>query len=109
MVLLYSQLLLHKVAQLEEAWAQKEKFIHSSRMIVKFREDHISRLEKKLKGGQFSLSDKESEVLVNQLKAEINILKDQVQMRCCMKCRGLKAVSKSTSHLHIWRVLIFSA
>ncbi|KAG7254337.1 hypothetical protein CRUP_033026 [Coryphaenoides rupestris] len=35
-------LLLQKVAQLEEAWAQKEKFIHSSRMIVKFREDHIS-------------------------------------------------------------------
>ncbi|KAK0143351.1 Kinesin-like protein KIF15-A [Merluccius polli] len=71
-------LLLQKVAQLEEAWAHKEKFIHSSRMIVKFREDHISRLEKKLKGGQFSLSDKESEVLVNQLKEEINILNDQI-------------------------------
>ncbi|CAL8286814.1 unnamed protein product [Lota lota] len=72
-------LLLQKVAQLEEARAQKEKFIHSSRMIVKFREDHISRLEKKLKGDQVSLSDKESEVLVDQLKAEITILKDQVE------------------------------
>ncbi|KAM4625881.1 kinesin-like protein KIF15 [Polymixia lowei] len=71
--------LLQKVAQLEEAWAQKDKFIQSSRMIVKFREDHISRLEKKLKGGQCSLSDEESQVLVDQLKEEIKILKDQVE------------------------------
>ena len=80
-VLLRSQLLLQKVAQLEEARAQKEKFIHSSRMIVKFREDHISRLEKKLKGGQVPLLDKDSEVLVDQLKAEITVLKDQVRLK----------------------------
>uniref|UniRef100_A0A4W5R8D4 Kinesin-like protein n=1 Tax=Hucho hucho TaxID=62062 RepID=A0A4W5R8D4_9TELE len=43
------QMLLQKVAQLEEAWSQKEKFIHSNRMILKFREEHISRLEKSLK------------------------------------------------------------
>ena len=80
-VLLRSQLLLQKVAQLEEARAQKEKFIHSSRMIVKFREDHISRLEKKLKGDQVPLLDKDSEVLVDQLKAEITLLKDQVRLK----------------------------
>jgi len=81
-VLLCSQLLLQKVAQLEEAWAQKEKFIHSSRMIVKFREDHISRLEKKLKQGQPSLFlDTESEALVDKLKEEISVLKDQVRFR----------------------------
>ncbi|KAJ3612898.1 hypothetical protein NHX12_019155, partial [Muraenolepis orangiensis] len=34
--------LLQKMSQLEEAWAQKEKFIHSSRMIVKFREEHTT-------------------------------------------------------------------
>ncbi|KAM3871379.1 kinesin-like protein KIF15 [Diretmus argenteus] len=73
------QTLLQKVAQLEEAWAQKEKFIHSSRMIVKFREDHISRLEKKLKGGNCFLSDKESQALIDQLKEEIKILRDQIQ------------------------------
>uniref|UniRef100_A0A8C5AFN3 Kinesin motor domain-containing protein n=1 Tax=Gadus morhua TaxID=8049 RepID=A0A8C5AFN3_GADMO len=78
-VLLRSQLLLQKVAQLEEARSQKEKFIHSSRMIVKFREDHISRLEKKLKGDQVPLLDKENEVLVDQLKAEITVLKDQME------------------------------
>uniref|UniRef100_A0A3Q2W4J1 Kinesin family member 15 n=1 Tax=Haplochromis burtoni TaxID=8153 RepID=A0A3Q2W4J1_HAPBU len=71
--------LLTKVAQLEEAWAQKDKFIHSSRMIVRFREDHISRLEKKLKAGENSLSDKDSQALIDQLKEEIKILKDQVE------------------------------
>ncbi|XP_070698199.1 kinesin-like protein KIF15 [Pempheris klunzingeri] len=70
---------LKKVAQLEEAWAQKDKFIHSSRMIVRFREDHISRLEKKLKAGQGFLTDKESQALIDQLKEEIKILSDQVE------------------------------
>uniref|UniRef100_A0AAQ6AIV6 Kinesin motor domain-containing protein n=1 Tax=Amphiprion ocellaris TaxID=80972 RepID=A0AAQ6AIV6_AMPOC len=73
------KMLLKKVAQLEEAWTQKDKFIHSSRMIVRFREDHISRLEKKLKAGQSLLSDKESQALIDQLKEEIKILRDQVE------------------------------
>uniref|UniRef100_A0A8C7CQS3 Kinesin family member 15 n=1 Tax=Oncorhynchus kisutch TaxID=8019 RepID=A0A8C7CQS3_ONCKI len=72
------QMLLQKVAQLEEAWSQKEKFIHSNRMILKFREEHISRLEKSLKGGQGLLSDPQSQVLVDQLKDEIKILRDQI-------------------------------
>ncbi|MED6268302.1 hypothetical protein CHARACLAT_020999, partial [Characodon lateralis] len=72
------KILLKKVAQLEEAWTQKDKFIHSSRMIIRFREDHISRLEKKLKAGQSSLSDAESQALIDQLKEEIKILSDQV-------------------------------
>lgn len=75
----YTQMLLKKMAQLEEAWTQKDKFIHSSRMIVKFREDHISRLEKKLKAGEGLLSDKESQALIDQLKEEIKILRDQVK------------------------------
>ncbi|XP_056151509.1 kinesin-like protein KIF15-A, partial [Lampris incognitus] len=73
------KMLLQKVAQLEEAWAQKEKFIHSSRMIIKFREDHILRLEKKLNSGQCSLSDNESQALIDKLKEEIKILKDQIE------------------------------
>uniref|UniRef100_A0A674E3M4 Kinesin family member 15 n=1 Tax=Salmo trutta TaxID=8032 RepID=A0A674E3M4_SALTR len=72
------QMLLQKVAQLEEAWSQKEKFIHSNRMILKFREEHISRLEKSLKGGQGLLSDPQSQALVDQLKEEIKILRDQI-------------------------------
>ncbi|XP_078133812.1 kinesin-like protein KIF15 isoform X2 [Sander vitreus] len=73
------RVLLEKVAQLEEAWTQKDKFIHSSRMIVRFREDHIYRLEKKLKAGQGLLSDKESQMLIDQLKEEIKVLRDQVE------------------------------
>uniref|UniRef100_A0A3B3VHY5 Kinesin family member 15 n=1 Tax=Poecilia latipinna TaxID=48699 RepID=A0A3B3VHY5_9TELE len=72
------QILLKKVAQLEEAWTQKDKFIHSSRMIIRFREDHISRLEKKLKAGENSTTDAESQALIDQLKKEIKILSDQV-------------------------------
>lgn len=75
----YTQVLLEKVTQLEEALTQKDKFIHSSRMIVRFREDHILRLEKKLKTGDGLLSDKESQALIDQLKEEIKILRDQVQ------------------------------
>ncbi|XP_056914437.1 kinesin-like protein KIF15-A [Takifugu flavidus] len=73
------RMLLQKVAQLEEALTQKDKFIHSSRMIVKFREDHISRLEKKLKEGQSPLSTSDSQAVTEQLKEEIKILRDQVE------------------------------
>lgn len=73
------RMLIEKVSQLEEAWTQKDKFIHSSRMIIKFREDHICRLEKKLKAGQSSLTEEESQAVIDQLKEEINILKDQLE------------------------------
>ncbi|XP_033967309.1 kinesin-like protein KIF15 isoform X2 [Pseudochaenichthys georgianus] len=73
------RMLLNKVALLEEAWTQKDKFIHSSRMIVKFREDHIYRLEKKLKAEPGLVSEKESQVVIDQLKDEIKILRDQVE------------------------------
>ncbi|CAG10556.1 unnamed protein product, partial [Tetraodon nigroviridis] len=73
------QALLQKVAQLEEALTHKDKFIHSSRMIVKFREDHISRLEKKIKEGQFPLSTTDSQMMIEQLREEIKILRDQVE------------------------------
>ncbi|XP_076014647.1 kinesin-like protein KIF15 [Genypterus blacodes] len=73
------RMLLGKVAQLEEAWTQKDKFIHSSRMIVKFREDNIARLEKKLKEGSGLMSDEESQALIDQLKEEIKILRHQVE------------------------------
>lgn len=75
----WTQMLLQKVARVEEALSQKDKFIHSSRMIVKFREDHISRLEKKLKEGQGLLSNNETQTVIDQLKEEIKILRDQVQ------------------------------
>lgn len=69
------------MAQLEDAWSKKDKFIHSSQMIIKFREDHIARLEKKVKEGQGLTSDTESTALIDQLKQENKILRDQVQMQ----------------------------
>lgn len=78
------QMLLQKVAQLDEALTQKDKFIHSSRMIVKFREDHISRLEKKLKEGQCLMTSSDSQMVIEQLKEEIRILRDQVQFVVCL-------------------------
>ncbi|MBN3305509.1 KIF15 protein, partial [Amia calva] len=71
--------LLQKVAQLEDAWAKKEKFIQSNRMILKFREDHISRLEKTLRESHGGLSDQESDAVVAQLKQEIQVLREQVE------------------------------
>ncbi|XP_077587394.1 kinesin-like protein KIF15 isoform X2 [Stigmatopora nigra] len=71
--------LLKKASQLEEAWTQKDKFIHSSRLIIKFREDHISRLEKKLKEQHGLIGDMESQALIDQLNEEIRILRDQVE------------------------------
>ncbi|XP_053701254.1 kinesin-like protein KIF15-A isoform X1 [Synchiropus splendidus] len=73
------KVLLKKQSQLEEAWAQKDKFIHSSRMIVRFREDHIARLEKNIKEERGCLSEEESQAQINQLREEIKILKDQVE------------------------------
>lgn len=83
-------MLLEKVAQLEEAWTQKDKFIHSSRMIVRFREDHILRLEKKLKTGQSLFTDDECQELTDQLKEEISILRDQVLQ--CHVCSSIHFV-----------------
>ncbi|CAJ1073379.1 kinesin-like protein KIF15-B [Xyrichtys novacula] len=68
-----------KVARLEEALTQKDKFIHSGRMIVKFREDRISRLEKQLKAEHGSLTDEESQAEIDRMKEEIKILRDQVE------------------------------
>ncbi|XP_052400045.1 kinesin-like protein KIF15-A isoform X2 [Carassius gibelio] len=64
-----------KVSQLEAAWAQKEKFIQSSRMILKFRDDHIAQLKKELQTGQRPDADQQNQ----QLQDEIRLLREQVE------------------------------
>ncbi|XP_043083993.1 kinesin-like protein KIF15-A [Puntigrus tetrazona] len=64
-----------KVSQLEAAWAQKEKFIQSSRMILKFRDDHIAQLKRELQTGQRSDPDPQNQ----QLLEEICLLREQVE------------------------------
>uniref|UniRef100_A0A671LSF4 Kinesin-like protein n=1 Tax=Sinocyclocheilus anshuiensis TaxID=1608454 RepID=A0A671LSF4_9TELE len=70
-----SQALQGKVSQLEAAWAQKEKFIQSNRMILKFRDDHIAQLKKELQTGQRSDPDQQNQ----QLQEEIRLLREQVE------------------------------
>ncbi|NP_001081543.1 kinesin-like protein KIF15-A [Xenopus laevis] len=73
------KVLLQKVVQLEDLCNKKEKFIQSNKMIVKFREDHISRLEKAHKEGRISLSNNEQDDFIAELKEEIRTLKEQVE------------------------------
>ncbi|XP_074911659.1 kinesin-like protein KIF15 isoform X2 [Buteo buteo] len=71
--------LLEKIAQLEDLCAKKEKFIQSSKMIVKFREDHIVRLERLHKEGGGSLLPKEQDDLLGELREELQTLREQME------------------------------
>ncbi|XP_029445555.1 kinesin-like protein KIF15 isoform X2 [Rhinatrema bivittatum] len=70
--------LLGKVAQLEDLCAKKEKFIQSNKMIVKFREDHIARLERITKQVRSPLSGDDQDDLIADLRQEVQTLKEQV-------------------------------
>ncbi|XP_074842189.1 kinesin-like protein KIF15 [Carettochelys insculpta] len=71
--------LLEKVAQLEDLCGKKEKFIQSNKMIVKFREDHIVRLERLHKDAHGNLMPKEQDDLVNELREELRALREQME------------------------------
>ncbi|XP_068944432.1 kinesin-like protein KIF15 [Petaurus breviceps papuanus] len=73
------QSLLEKVAQLEELSVKKEKFIQSNKMIVKFREDHIMRLEKLQREARGCFLPEEQEHLLHELREEIRTLQDQIE------------------------------
>ncbi|NWH76096.1 KIF15 protein, partial [Piaya cayana] len=71
--------LLEKIAQLEDLCAKKEKFIQSSKMIVKFREDHIVRLERLHKEAGGSLLPREQHDLLTELREELQTLREQME------------------------------
>ncbi|XP_063181438.1 kinesin-like protein KIF15 [Chroicocephalus ridibundus] len=71
--------LLEKIAQLEDLCAKKEKFIQSNKMIVKFREDHIIRLERLHKEAGGSLLPKEQDDLLSELREELQTLREQME------------------------------
>ncbi|XP_043823058.1 kinesin-like protein KIF15 [Dromiciops gliroides] len=71
--------LLEKVAQLEDLSVKKEKFIQSHKMIVKFRDDHIMRLEKLQKEARGSFLPKEQDELLHELREEIQTLREQIE------------------------------
>lgn len=67
------------MAQLEELCAKKEKFVQSNKMIVKFREHHIVRLERLHKEAGGMLLPKEQDDLLSDLREEVQILREQVK------------------------------
>ncbi|NXN70145.1 KIF15 protein, partial [Himantopus himantopus] len=71
--------LLEKIAQLEDLCTKKEKFIQSNKMIVKFREDHIVRLERLHKEAGGSLLPKEQDDLLSELREELQTLREQME------------------------------
>ncbi|XP_066483811.1 kinesin-like protein KIF15 [Tiliqua scincoides] len=70
---------LEKVTQLEDLCVKKEKFIQSNKMIVKFREGHITRLEKLQKEARGNFLPKEQDELFRELEEELKILREQVE------------------------------
>ncbi|XP_055985479.1 kinesin-like protein KIF15 [Sorex fumeus] len=71
--------LLGKITQLEDLTLKKEKFIQSNKMIVKFREDQIMRLEKLHKESRGSFLPEEQDCLLSELRDEIQTLREQVE------------------------------
>ncbi|KAM9477578.1 kinesin-like protein KIF15 isoform 2-T2 [Clarias gariepinus] len=73
------KVLQEKVSRLEEAWGQKEKFIQSNRMILKFRDDRIARLKRELESGERAEPARQDQILIDQLLQEIRLLREQVE------------------------------
>ncbi|XP_049633273.1 kinesin-like protein KIF15 [Suncus etruscus] len=71
--------LVEKVTQLEDLALKKEKFIQSNKMIVKFREDHITRLERLHKESRGSFLPEEQDCLLSELRGEIKTLREQIE------------------------------
>lgn len=75
------QCLVEKVEKLEELCSKKEKFLQSTKMILKFRESTISRLErlrKREKEGSDTQED-EKDREIQLLKEEIGVMKDKIE------------------------------
>lgn len=66
------------MSHLEEAWAQKEKFIQSNRMILKFRDDRIAHLKRELEKVERVEPARQDQILIDQLLQEIRLLREQV-------------------------------
>ncbi|KAK2090984.1 Kinesin-like protein kif15 [Saguinus oedipus] len=71
--------LIEKITQLEDLTLKKEKFIQSNKMIVKFREDQIMRLEKLHKESRGAFLPEEQDCLLSELREEIQTLREQIE------------------------------
>ncbi|TST98546.1 ATP-dependent RNA helicase TDRD9 [Bagarius yarrelli] len=73
------KVLQEKVSRLDEALKQKEKFIQSNRMILKFRDDRIAHLKRVLDTGEQVEPARQDQILIDQLLQEIRLLREQVE------------------------------
>ncbi|GCB74529.1 hypothetical protein scyTo_0003620 [Scyliorhinus torazame] len=74
-----NQNLKENIGQLKDVCAKKEKILQSNKMIVKFRETSIARLEKYLKESQGNLPPDEKDAEIVELREEIQTLKKQIE------------------------------
>ncbi|KAK6174774.1 hypothetical protein SNE40_017987 [Patella caerulea] len=95
--------ILQDLSKYEELCSKKEKFLQSTKMIIKFRENHIARLEKSLKAKEpVPLSEKDIEIA--ELKEELMNVKNQLEhhptfAKYAMEVQHLKSEIKlSRSH-----------
>ncbi|XP_048576584.1 kinesin-like protein KIF15 isoform X2 [Nematostella vectensis] len=74
-------ILVEKVQKLEELCSKKDKFVMSTKMILKFRESHIAKLERMRKSSKEDLEKEEDtrDQQIQLLKEEISMLKEQVE------------------------------
>uniref|UniRef100_UPI00398F1ABE kinesin-like protein KIF15 isoform X3 n=1 Tax=Pristiophorus japonicus TaxID=55135 RepID=UPI00398F1ABE len=94
-----NQTLKEKIGQLKDVCAKKEKMLQSNKMIVKFRETNIARLEKLLKESQGDQPPDEKNTVIIELKEEIQTLKEQIEQdprvaSYAMENRALREESK---------------
>ncbi|XP_067857923.1 kinesin-like protein KIF15 [Heptranchias perlo] len=93
-----------KIGQLKDVCAKKEKILQSNKMIVKFRETNIARLEKVLKESEGNLPPDEKDAVIVELKEEIQTLKEQIEQdprvaSYAMENRALREESKYLNSL----------
>ncbi|KAK3746376.1 hypothetical protein QZH41_018195 [Actinostola sp. cb2023] len=100
------QTLKEKVRKLEELCSKKDKFAQSTKMILKFRESHIAKLERMRKGSNEEQEREEDsrDKQIQLLKEEISILKEKVEhhpevTRFAMENLELRAEVKKLRHI----------
>ncbi|XP_069112936.1 kinesin-like protein KIF15, partial [Argopecten irradians] len=88
-----------KIQKLEELCNKKDKMLQSTKMIIKFRESHISRLEKTIKSKE---GWEDAEERLTDLKAEISNLKYRLEHNPVVTKYDLE-IQHLKSELHQYR------
>lgn len=86
-----------KIDKLEELGNKKEKFLQSTRMILKFRTQHIAKLERKLKKEGVAVEEEDSkDKQIKTLKEEIKLLQTSIEHHPDVKKYAIENVELRT-------------